>query len=212
VASGDKTVAGTDGSGKTFLVKHKLIQEAVEAGNKVAIIDVEDEYGEVSDAVVDRPEDFIRAFKDGHDVVRYKIKHRLKEPTRPTHLEHNGKELDKVLRKVVAYQGDLQVVLDEAHNFQSNSKMYSGMLYKILKQGDKHGINLIQASQEPQDFHRNSWSLGGDIIAMPMRDLPRKLEDLLDNGNDPRELSQYHYIHVPADPSAPSREYPPIST
>lgn len=211
MASGDKTVAGTDGSGKTVFIKKKLIPEAVAAGNKVPIIDVENEYSEVADAVVDHPAKVIKAFREGHDIVRLTIKSRLKEPIRPKNLEHNGKVLDEVLRPITAYQGDLSIVVDEAHNFQSNSKMYSGMLYKILKQGDKRGINLIQASQEPQDYHRNSWNLGGDIIAMPMRDLPGKLDKLLDNGNDPTDLPAYHYIHVPADASQPTKQYPPLS-
>ena len=210
MADSDKTVAGTDGSGKTYLVKNFLIPEARKQGNKICIIDVEDEYGDISDARAGKPEQVIKAFRDGHDVVRIVPKARLKPPNMPSNLEHNGKELDKMLRKIVAFQGDLMIVIDEAHNFQTNTKMYSGMLYKILKQGDKYGINVIQASQEPQDYHRNSWNLGGDIIAMPMRDLPSKLKELLPGNLDPRELDRYHYILIPNDPSAPAEVYPPV--
>jgi len=207
MASANKTVAGKSESGKTTLIKNKLIPEAVAAGNKVPIVDVEGEYGDVSDAKVKHPEDFPEAFNE-NDVVRWIPP--TKPPTKPKNLEYNGKILNNAIRCWTAYQGDTQALVEEAHNFQSNQKMYSGNLFKLMKQGDKYRHNIMQASQEPQDYHRASWNNGGDIVAMRMRDCPKKLDKLLDD-QDPTKLDRYHYIFIPSDPYQDIRVYPPIS-
>ncbi len=208
MADANKVVPGLSGSGKTTLIKNKLIPEAVEQGNKVPIVDVEDEYGDVSDAKIKSPEKFVHAFQEGHDVVRWVPP--TKPPTKPENLEYNGEILDHAIMCWTAYNGDTQALIEEAHNFQSNRKMYSGNMFKLMKQGDKYGHNVMQASQEPQDFHRASWNNGGDIIVMRLRNVPGKLDDLLDEA-DPTELDRYHYILLPSDPYKEERIYPPIS-
>lgn len=210
MSGANKVVAGKSGSGKTTLIKKKLLPEAVKDGNKVPIVDVEDEYHDVADAKIERPEQFPQAFHKGHDVVRWVPP--LEPPTKPTNLENNGEVLDHAIKCWTAYPGDTEALIEEAHNFQTNRKMYSGAMFKLMKQGDKYGDNIMQASQEPQDFHRASWNNGGDIIVMRLRNVPGKLGDMLPSHIDPTDLSRYHYILVPDDPYLDVEIYPPIST
>ena len=210
MAAANFTVAGASDSGKTTWIKHEPLPNLPRHGRKVPIVDVENEYGDVADAKIQRPEQFVPAFKDGHDIVRW-VPGNLKNPELGKEaLEHNAEQLDRAIMCWTAYPGATTGLIEEAHNFQTNQKIYSAALAKLMKQGDKYQHNVIQASQEPQDFHRSCWYNGGDVVVFGLRNTPKKLKELLD-GQDPTELQRYHYIHIPSDPYAAAKIYPPIS-
>lgn len=202
---GNFILAGSSDSGKTTYKRNEIIPGYLGIGKTVLTVDVEDEYDDVVE--VKKKENIPEAMAK-HDHVR--IVPDTKPPTSTENRRYNGEILDDIIFYFDMYPGKATLDVAEAHNFQTAHKMFSGRLYTLMKQGDKYGKNVVQESQEPQDFNRASWNNGGDIIVFPLRELPKKLKKLLD-GQDPTELPKYHYLHIPADASEPIKEYPPIN-
>lgn len=201
---GNFILAGSSDSGKTTYKRNKLLPGYLEHNKTLLTVDVEDEY---SDVIQVKNKKNIPEAMGEHNHIRYIPD--TKSPTSTENRRYNGKILDDIILYFDQYPGDATLDLAEAHNFQTAHKMFSGRLYTLMKQGDKYGKNVCQESQEPQDFNRASWNNGGDIIVFPLRELPKKLKNLL-SGQDPTDLPKYHYLHIPADASEPIKKYPPI--
>ena len=201
---GNFVLAGSSDTGKTTYKRNRILPGYKEAGKTILTVDVEDEYNDVVE--VKKPENIPEAMEK-HQHVR--IVPDTKPPTSTDNRRYNGKILDEIIRHFDRFPEKATLDVAEAHNFQTPHKMFSGRLYTMMKQGDKYQKNVVQESQEPQDFNRASWNNGGDIIVFPLRELPKKLKRLL-NGQDPTSLPEYHYYHIPAIASKDIQEYPPI--
>lgn len=205
MANSNIVVNGGSGSGKTLYVKKRLLKKLKSMGIKVGIVDVEDEYGDIADARVQHPDQFDQAFKQGHDLVRIEPELSMRDQ------ELNGEILDDIIAGITRYDGLVCILVEEAHNFQTNRKVYSDYLYKVMKQGRKYGIMVIQVSQEPQDLHRSTWNNSEYYIVFRVDTVPDKLEKKLDPDDPhPEKIPRYHYLVVQADVYTDNVLKPPL--
>ena len=208
----NKVIAASSGAGKSYLTKNGLIPKALENGCRIAILDVEGEYHSYSDATVQDPFRYKDAFKDGHRVVNFEPDY-VNEQT-----EQAGKVCDQFIEGATEIQvveeekKPLVLIIEEAHNFQKSTKIYSSKLKRANKQGQKYKVSVWQISQEPQDYERSSWNNAGDVILMRMRQVPKKAVKLAPEVTESelQELGIGEFYHIPDDVNLPVKKFPPI--
>lgn len=200
---------GTD-SGKSEEVKEDLIPELRKTSVKCAILDPEDEYKEKSDARVEDPGQFDKAFRSGEQVVRWSPDLSLIDDNSE---ERNWQLCNEFIAGATAYEGYVVLIIEEAHNFQRNTsgETIAKLLKVALKQGQKYGVTVVQVSQSPQDFHRHSWENSGLIISFRLKQVPKKFAEELDSSDpDPTQLKKYWRLIVTASVYEDNYLLPPL--
>jgi len=182
-------VLAGSGAGKTVLAKNKLIPQAHNTGKTVIIVDVEDEYGDIADAVVEDASDIPDAVKAGHSIVRIVPEYKGYQN------EHAGRALDRILFWCDKVKPCV-VFVDEAHEFQTSAKVWSEYLSRVLKKGRKYGMTVVQLSQESTDINNSMFRNSGIMYCLNMNTPNSKIEDWLTDRDLEylTEIPPYHYL------------------
>lgn len=178
-----KIVVGGSRSGKTYLVKNKLLPDALSTSQSLLVFDSETEFKDVANYSTSNLSEFDKAASKAQ-LVAY-------EPVTPPETEERGKEVDRFLEVADKHRPCI-VVLEEAHeNMASHPmKVLSRNLHKAVKKGAKYGMSLVFVSQEPNDILKSFWNNVGEVVVFRLKmDLDHWSLDY-----SPTELPQYHYI------------------
>jgi hypothetical protein len=194
MTNANNLVVGGSGYGKTYFCKNYIIPQYAKSNIPVMIYDTKGyDFKDVSDVLIHDPYEFVRAYKDGHTVMRYDPPH---APTKTDDMGEIDDRFYKGASAVLKYAKYIHTVRDEVHEVSRSNHIYSKAFSRYWKKGRGYGASGTGLTQESTDLKKSLINNSNDIFVFNTDGLHDKILSKLDvSMSDVESLGVGEFFH-----------------